>query len=81
MQRFQGPGSIIDVAGRSFPALRNHARYRETDRKRQLIARHSRESMPSAAAIVEHLRQVFEQASIGPPRLKRGLGEVLSRYA
>jgi hypothetical protein len=37
--------------------------------------------MPSAAAIVEHLRQVFEQANIGPPRLKRGLGEVLSRYA
>lgn len=80
-------GILKSLISRSSLILAQHGTHKQTDCSVEehaaiLQALRSREPRASAAAIVQHLRQVFERANIGrPTRLNRDLSEVLSRYA
>lgn len=80
-------GILKSLISRTSLILAQHSAHKETDcsvdeHTAILQALRSREPRASAAAIVQHLRQVFERANIGQPaRLKRDLSEVLLRYA
>ncbi|CAN7182985.1 GntR family transcriptional regulator [Aminobacter sp. LjRoot7] len=80
-------GILKSLISRTSLILAQHSAHKETDcsvdeHTAVLQALRSREPRASAAAIVQHLRQVFERANIGQvTRPKRDLSEVLSRYA
>jgi len=80
-------GMLKSLISRTSLILAQHGTHKETDcsvdeHTAILQALRSREPTASAAAVIQHLRQVFERANIGQPApLKRDLSEVLSRYA
>lgn len=78
---------LKSLTSRTSLILAQHSTHKETDcsveeRTAILQALRSRQPTASAAAIVQHLRQVFEWANLSQTtRTKRDLREVLSRYA
>ena len=80
-------GFLKSLISRTSLILAQHSTHQETDcsvdeHAAILQALRARDPEASAAAIVEHLNQVFEQANIGQTkRGKRNLSEILARYA
>ncbi|MCA0275760.1 MAG: GntR family transcriptional regulator [Proteobacteria bacterium] len=80
-------GFLKSLISRTSLILAQHSTHQETDcsvdeHQAILQALRARDPQASAAAIVEHLQQVFEQANIGQTkRTKRNLSEILARYA
>ncbi len=80
-------GFLKSLISRTSLILAQHSTHQETDcsvdeHAAILQALRARDPHASAAAIVEHLQQVFEQANIGQTRrTKRNLSEILARYA
>jgi len=79
-------GFLKSLISRTSLILAQHSTHIESDcsvdeHSKVLNALRSRDSNASAAAIVEHLQQVFERANIGQvKRPERNLTEILSRY-
>lgn len=79
-------GFLKSLISRTSLILAQHSTHLESDcsvdeHHKVLNALRSRDANASAAAIVEHLRQVFERANIGQvKRPERNLTEILSRY-
>lgn len=80
-------GFLKSLISRTSLILAQHSTHQETDCSVDehvaiLQALRARDPQASAAAIIDHLRQVFEQANIGQTkRTKRNLSEILARYA
>lgn len=80
-------GFLKSLISRTSLILAQHGTHREHDcsideHAAILTALRARDAAASATAIVDHLDQVFEQADIGQTKkTKRGLSEILSRYA
>lgn len=80
-------GFLKSLISRTSLILAQHSTHQETDcsvdeHAAILLALRARDPQASAAAIADHLQQVFEQANIDQAtRTKRNLSEILSRYA
>ena len=80
-------GFLKSLISRTSLILAQHSTHREHDcsideHAAILDALRAHDPAASAKAIVDHLEQVFDQADIGQTnKAKRGLSEILSRYA
>jgi DNA-binding GntR family transcriptional regulator len=80
-------GFLKSLISRTSLILAQHSTHQESDCSADehatvLATLKARDSRAAAAAIVEHLQQVFERANIGrTKRTERNLTEILARYA